>query len=374
MSIETMRIRLGFDGGKRQQDRMILDKLRSLKKALLYSYQAGTAILKDGREFRCLMNPDRLKNTYEDKIISIPFKDICIGQIIEDVDEFGNPIRYEVFPERKGKTSDGEEETGIASGDVFEWKENQSYWLIYLQHEEEYAYFRGECRRCYHEVDVNGTKYKVYVKGPDQNSIEWHTKKEISWNDLNYHAEMYITRTEETEAFFHRFSKIKIEGKPYEVQVVDYLSNPGIITMKLKETYQNTIEEDAKKEEEEKDKEYIYVLKIKSYSPIEAMAVVSENTVQDESLILTETAIPKPIDVTIKGPEIVYPYDRAKYYLDKDIIGTWSVNEPKKVKILNQNNSEVNLEIITSRKGQFILTFTPADGNSEERNITIGSL
>ena len=37
MSIETMGIRLGFDGGNRQQDRMILDKLRSLKKALLYS-------------------------------------------------------------------------------------------------------------------------------------------------------------------------------------------------------------------------------------------------------------------------------------------------------------------------------------------------
>ena len=120
MSIETMGIRLNFDGGYRQQGRMILDKLRSLKKALLYSYQAGTAILKDGREFRCLMNPDKLKNTYEDKIISIPFKDICIGQIVEDTDEFGNPIRYEIFPERKGKTSDGEEETGVASGDVFE--------------------------------------------------------------------------------------------------------------------------------------------------------------------------------------------------------------------------------------------------------------
>ena len=120
MSIETMGIRLGFDGGNRQQGRMIQDKLRSLKKALIYSYQAGTAILKDGREFRCLMNPNKLKNTYEDKIISIPFKDICIGQIIEEVDENNNLIRYETFPEKKGKTSEGEEDTGIAIGDVFE--------------------------------------------------------------------------------------------------------------------------------------------------------------------------------------------------------------------------------------------------------------
>ena len=97
MSIETMKIRLNFDGGERQQGRMILDKLRSLKKALLYSYQAGTAILQDGREFRCLMNPDKLKNTYEDKIISIPFKDICIGQIVEGKDNEGNPIRLSFF-------------------------------------------------------------------------------------------------------------------------------------------------------------------------------------------------------------------------------------------------------------------------------------
>lgn len=372
MSIETMGIRLAFNGGNRQQGRMIQDKLKSLKKALIYSYQAGTAILKDGREFRCLMNPNKLKNDYEDKIISIPFKDICIGQIVEGKDENDNPIRYETFPERVGKTSEGEEDTGIAIGDVFEWKENKSYWLIYLQYEEEYAYFRGECRRCYHEIDIDGKKYKVYVKGPDQNLIEWHTRKNLSWNDLNYQAELYITRTEETENYFQRFEKVKIEGKPYEIQAVDRLSNPGILTVKLKETYQNTIQEQA--EEEEKESQYIYVLKIKSYDEITQTAITPVDSVQNDSLILIKTDIKEEDNSNIIGPETVYPYDRVQYFMDEDLIGTWKVDEPKKVRILNQNNSSVTLEIITSRKGEFNLSFVSTPEDIRIRKINIGSL
>ena len=55
-------------------------KVRTLKKALLYSYQAETAILSDGREFRCLINPDKNKPDYDNKIISIPFQDICLNK------------------------------------------------------------------------------------------------------------------------------------------------------------------------------------------------------------------------------------------------------------------------------------------------------
>ena len=60
--LENMRKRLRYQGGERQVDRMNEDKLRSLKRALLYSYQSATAKLADGREFRCLINPDMIKN------------------------------------------------------------------------------------------------------------------------------------------------------------------------------------------------------------------------------------------------------------------------------------------------------------------------
>ena len=69
--LEDLKIRLQYNGGHKQESRMQLDKLRTLKKALIYSYQAATAILEDGREFRCLINPDKNKLDYDDKIISI---------------------------------------------------------------------------------------------------------------------------------------------------------------------------------------------------------------------------------------------------------------------------------------------------------------
>jgi hypothetical protein len=109
---------------------MINDKLRGLKKALLYSYQAATAILTDGREFRCLINPDKNKPAYDNKMLSIPYKDICLNK------------------PRVGKTTEGEEEIGIKTGDVFTWKETDTHWLVYLEYIEEDAYFRSEIRRC----------------------------------------------------------------------------------------------------------------------------------------------------------------------------------------------------------------------------------
>ena len=79
-ALDNMRRRLNYNGGTPQQSRMIEDKLRSLKKALLYSYQAGTMIIDNPDEnnelqqleFRCLMNPD--KRTFEtDKMIYFLF-------------------------------------------------------------------------------------------------------------------------------------------------------------------------------------------------------------------------------------------------------------------------------------------------------------
>lgn len=103
MSLELLNQRLKYHGGNQEQ-RFINDKLRGLKKALLYSYQAATAILSDGKEFRCLINSDKNKPAYDNKILSIPYKDICLN-----------------LP-KVGKTSEGIVDINIKSGDVFIWK------------------------------------------------------------------------------------------------------------------------------------------------------------------------------------------------------------------------------------------------------------
>ena len=57
--IDTLQVRLNYLGGN-AEGRLQQDKLRTLKKSLLYSYQGSTIILQDNREFRCLINKDKL--------------------------------------------------------------------------------------------------------------------------------------------------------------------------------------------------------------------------------------------------------------------------------------------------------------------------
>ena len=311
-SLENMRKRFNFNGGIKQQDRMIEDKLKSLKKALLYSYQAATAKLFNGKEFRCLINPDKLKEDYDDKILSIPFEDICL-----------NP------EEKQEKTSEGIEKIDLKPGDVFEWKENGSYWIVYLQKLEEKAYFRAEIRRCEKEVLLGEKTYKIYLKGPTVERVIWHTKQNISWNDLNYNLIMYITKDENSLNYIHRFSKINIDNRPYEIEAVDDISIDGIIQIALKEDFNNTVE----KEEQERQKE----------NPI------------------------TPTSDLIKGKIEVYPYDNLVYTISEISGGEWKINN-NKVKILSQNEQQVNIKVISSISGDFILTY---DNGEEETSLKV---
>ena len=129
MSLENLSTRVNYYG-THTKARMETDKLRSLKAALKNSYQRQTAILQDGREFFCLINPDKLKNDYDDKIISIPFEDICLNS------------------PRVGKTSQGIVPIGMKAGDTFTWKENNTHWIVSLQRLQETAYFKASIRQC----------------------------------------------------------------------------------------------------------------------------------------------------------------------------------------------------------------------------------
>ena len=318
--LNNLSTRLKFSGGNRQIDRMNEDKLKSLKKALLYSYQSATAILSDGREFRCLINPDYLKNQYDDKIISIPFKDICLNKDILN------------------KTSEGIEEIGLKPGDVFTWKENSSDWLVYLRRLEETAYFRAEIRRCRYTVTIENTPYKCYVARPSVNEIDWRHQDDKLWNDIDYTLQMYITKDEKTERFFHRFSIIEINDKPWEVQSIDSMSSEGIIIIYLKEWYQNSIEK-AREEEIETENNPV-IVKGEPY---------------------------------IEGPTTIYPYDKGIYTIKNAKDGTWIIGSSK-AKILKQDSISAEIEITTGRSGNFDLKYLRENENDIVLNIIIKSL
>ena len=311
MSLELLNKRLQYHGGNQQQ-RFIKDKLRGLKKALLYSYQAATAVLSDGREFRCLINPDKNKPAYDNKILSIPYKDICLN---------GPKI---------GKTSKGEVDINIKPGDVFTWKQTDSHWLVYLEALEEDAYFRSEIRRCDQQVEINGNSYWVYIRGPVETSIEWNQKKSIEWNTLNYSLVMYITADETTNGYFERFKTIKIldprynKQKTWQVVGVDPYYGDGIIQVFLDEFFENSI----------------------------ADAVAAKNS--------AETEEENPVDETaayIDGPTEVQQYSKAYYEIHNAEGGQWFIKWKEKTDPLNSSLKIIPLNISIGELGTFTLIY-----------------
>jgi hypothetical protein len=318
--LDKLRTRLNYQGGASAEGRFVKDKLNSLKKSLLYSYQAEDMIMPDGRIFRGLINNDKLDTDYDKKILSMPFEDICIGQVIRDPD---TGEYTEEFIKPYQKTTEGIISTGIKTGEVLEWKRTGTFWLVYLQHLEEEAYFRGSICQCTGEVDIDGTKYKVYLRGPAETELQWNQKNNTSWNDINYSLVMYITKDETTLNYFHRFTKVKITDETdntdnWEVVVVNPYFGDGIIEVCLNEYFNNEMEDAMEQEspQEQPDKDSIY----------------------------------------ISGDAIVQPYDIVSYEINNAEGGRWEVSN-KKAKIIDSNDTTVTLEIVTGKSGEFELSY-----------------
>ena len=309
--LETMKMRLNYQGGNAER-RMQIDKLRGLRKALLYSYQAATAILADGREFRCLINPDLTKPDYDNKIISIPYKDICLNKQRDE----------------RQTTLQGMEEIGMKPGDVFTWKETDTHWLVDLEFLEEDAYFRAEIRRCDEEIEINGNKYWVYLRGPLETDIDWQLKHNINWNNLNYSLIMYITKNKETEEYFQRFNLIKINGNNWEVQTKNTIYGDGIIKVCLKEYFNNSIEENQVPKSPEPN--------------------------------------PEPTEGTyIMGPKEIYPFDVVTYTIENSTEkGLWQL-EGKAARIKSSNEKSITMEVIRGKSGSFKIQYIQGEQKIE---------
>lgn len=305
--LDNLKKRIGYYGTT-TEDRMRNDKTRTLKKALFNSYQAETIILSDGREFKCLINRDKLEKDYDDRTISIPFKDICLNA------------------EKKGKTSESQQETNIKPGDILQWKENGTYWILYLPKLEESAYLRATIRRCRYELTINNNVYKIYFRGPTTTQAAWRNQGSAQWNSMNYDAMLTITRNEETLEFFDRFVKVKIGGKNWKVAATDKFSTEGIIDVYLEEDFSNTIEEE---------------------NPI-------------------KPAEPPQIEegaAAITGSYEVYPYDIKVYLVENIEGGYWEISNEKKAKFISQDEVQAKIEI-TGNKGTFDIIYKK-DGQND---------
>lgn len=215
--VEHQSTRLRQAGGNRQQERMIKDKRRSLDYAVWNSYQAAEVVRTDAEDkkpVRALINPNKLKQDYDDKIISIGY------------------------------------EYNFKCGDVFEWLGTNTHWLIYLQDLTELAYFRGDIRKCSYEIsweDEEGV-HKTYaaIRGPVETKINYIQKHGISVDTPNHSLNILMPKNDYTMKYFKRYSKFYLQGDEtcWRVEATDWISTPGILEVTAVEYYANETEDD----------------------------------------------------------------------------------------------------------------------------------
>ena len=63
------------------------------------------------------------------------------------------------------------------------------------------------------------------------------------------------------------------------------------------------------------------------------------------------------IENEITGPQETYPYENYRFSVE-DISGTFSIDDDSKAKIVNQENGWCEIEILSSKKGNFNLVYT----------------
>lgn len=266
-NLELMRKRLQHHGGIKQEDRMIKDKWRAFHHALVFSYQGADVslvqkynsceILDNQNIYRALINPNKTKQDYDDKILSIDYN------------------------------------TAFGPGDVFKWEGTNSHWLIYLQALTEDAYFRGDIRRCRYIIkfkNKNGEIKQTWaaIRGPVETQIESIQKNQARVDRPNLSLNILMPLNEDTLYAFDRYSKFLFAGKAWRVQAPDAISIKNVLEINAEEYYIDRDEDDV-------DDEVADGLIIESIDPNP-----DEDTVKIEGL----TFIKPKITEIYKAPEI----------------------------------------------------------------------
>ena len=330
-----MAIQLTERGGFPQQERMIRDKRKSLDRATLYSYQAArikkciTPLLdKEGNNYpivRALINPDKNKFDYDNKILSVGFE-------------------HDFHP-----------------GDVFSWDRTNSYWLITLQDLDELAYFRGEIRRCDYTLnwlDENNNLQSSYVsvRGPVETKINFIQKHKISVDEPNHSLHIYMPRTPEALQYFQRYAKFYLQSADnpvdqicWRVEATDAVSTVGILELTAVEYYAN------------KDKDDVDNGIVNAY--------------------ITKTEPEENEDTKIIGDTFIKPKVFYDFYINILTPGIWKIDNKvtgviKLDPYINENGYQaVHIKWNTSYSGQFELSFIDSrDNHKYNKTIVVESL
>ena len=301
--LDLMKARLNFRGGAAQQDRMIKDKRETLDRVTLYSYQ-GARIKKDTSEeiAPALINPNRLSQDYDDKIVSVGY------------------------------------EYGYAAGDIFEWCNTGTHWIIYSHELTEFAYFKGKVRRCRYQIKwlADGAEKATYaaVIGPSEARIESTKWPNGILDNPNYSLRIMVPLNEDTLKFFKRYGEFYLNETCWRIEAVDNISNPGIIEVIAVEYYGN--------EHEDKD------------------GVVGA--------LIQDPQIPEPTSTQITGEVFIKPRISYTYEYVGDETAEWEYDKSLPIHA-NINGKSISISWTKMYSGQFVLKY-----GSAEKTIVAESL
>ena len=311
-SLDLMQARLHARGGVTQQDRMIKDKRETLNRVVWYSYQGADVRKLDSETVeRALINPNTVKQDYDDKIISIGYE-------------------YDYKP-----------------GTIFDWVNTGTKWLIYLQDLTELAYFKGDIRKCSYQItwkSETGDEYTTYaaITGPSEKTIDTTKIEGISLDVPNHSLKIMLPATLEVLSYFKRYSKFYIqplkEGDSpvcWRVEATDTISMPGILEITAYEYYINEQKDDI------------------------------ENGIVDAY----GEKIPEPQDITIEGEVFIKPKQSDIYKYTGEENAEWSVNDSRLPIKIQPNGKEVAITWTTTYTGQFVLRY-----GTQEKTIVVESL
>lgn len=375
MSLKTLSARIDYLGGD-QLSRINKQKLQSFRAALKNDYNSRLIKTDKHASVPCIIknNAYGLKADYDKKYISVEFS------------------------------------AGLEAGDVFQCLDDNSRWMIYLPILTETAYLRSEIIRCDHSLNINGKEYFVYFQGPVETDIRWFIKNGINANELNKSGTVYIKKDDNTLQFFHRFTKIKINGHMWEVQVTDPISVPGILELELQEYYDNKEADLPQVKPSDKDQlikgEKIvkqntsvgYMVDDSIYNPSTSWTIAGNDRVKIEEVLnngqickvkVNEGAIGKftlsygtnsmeiivdTSDSFINGPTEVFPYSTNRYSiaLPQGKEALFRTDNPN-AKVVAVGDDYCDVEIVSGKSGKFKV-MVKIDENIYELPVKIKSL
>ena len=132
-------------------------------------------------------------------------------------------------------------------GDVFYWPRTNTHWIVYAQYLSEKSYYKSVIKRANWCINWRNSFGKLvyqwaYVKGPVETKSKTNTVKNKIVGTHNWTLSMLLPDNEKTEEL-KRHGYIMLNGKKWEITVVDDITTKDIVELQLSQVSADDIDD-----------------------------------------------------------------------------------------------------------------------------------